>query len=103
MGKITQQVVNTHVQHVVNTVEEEKPNQVTKQVEIPQIQYIDKVVDVPVVMQRQLPTIQKVQKTVEVPQIQYIDKIVDVPVVMQRQVPTIQTVQKTVEVPQVQY
>ena len=43
----TQHVVNTHVQHVVNTVEAEKPiinetiNQVTKHVEIPQLQIVD--------------------------------------------------------------
>ena len=43
----TQHVVNTHVQHAVNTVEAEKPiinetiNQVTKHVEIPQLQIVD--------------------------------------------------------------
>ena len=43
----TQHVVNTHVQHVVNTVEAETPiiietiNQVTKHVEIPQLQIVD--------------------------------------------------------------
>merc|ERR1712066_778885 len=58
---------------------------------------------VPVVKQRQVPSIQKIQKTVEVPQVQYVDRIVDVPVVKQRQVPAIQKLQKTVEVPQVQY
>ena len=41
MREETKQVVNTHVQHVVNAVEAEKPiinekiNQVTKHVEIP--------------------------------------------------------------------
>ena len=43
--------------------------------------------DVPVVVQRQMLTRQKVQKTVEVAQAQYIDRIVDVPVVSQRQLP----------------
>ena len=57
--------------------------------------FIDKVVDVPVVIQCQVPVIQNQQKTVEVPQVQYIDGVVDVPVVMQRQVPTIQTVQSS--------
>ena len=42
-------------------------------------QFLDRVVDVPVVMQRHVPTIQKVQKTVEVPQVQFIDKLVDDP------------------------
>ena len=43
MREKTKQVVNTHVQHVVNAVEAEKPiinekiNQVTKHVEIPQL------------------------------------------------------------------
>ena len=50
---------------------QEKINQVTMNVEISQIQYIDKVVDVPGVMQKQVPAIQKVQKTVEVPQVQH--------------------------------
>ena len=82
---------------------QEKINQVTMNVEIPQLQYIDKVVDVPVVMQKQVPAIQKVQKTVEVPQVQLIDKVVDMLVVLQRHVTIIQKVQRTVEAPQVHY
>ena len=58
-----------------------------KTVEVAQVQHIGKVVDVPIVMQRQVPTIQTVQKT-EVPQVQF-DRVVDVPVVLQRQGPTI--------------
>ena len=42
--------------------------------EVPQIQFIDEAVDVPVQKQRQVPMIQKVQKTVEVPQVQYYDR-----------------------------
>ena len=57
-------------------------------------EFIDKVVDVRVVMQRQVP---------EVQQVQYIDEMIDVPVVAQCQVPTIQTVRKAVDVPQVQF
>ena len=34
---------------------------------------VDRIVDVPVVMFRQVPTIQTVQKTVEVPQVQFFD------------------------------
>jgi len=60
-------------------------------VEVPQVQYIDRVVDVPVVKQRQVPSVQKVQKTVEVPQVQYIVKVVDVPVVKRRQVPSVRS------------
>ena len=44
-------------------------------------------VDVPVVMQGQIPIIQLAQKTVEVPQVQFHDRVVNVPVAMQRQVP----------------
>ena len=37
---------------------------------MPEVQYIDNVVDVPVVKQRQVPLIKKVQNTVEAPQVQ---------------------------------
>ena len=78
----TQQLVNTHVQHVVNTVEVEEPkliketvqrkkpivqekiNQVTKDIDVPQVQFLDKADDMPVVVQRQgymTPEIQTVQ------------------------------------------
>ena len=60
---------------------------VQKTVEIPQVQFLDKVVDIPVVVQRQVPMVQKVQKTLEVPQLQIIDKVVDIPVVAQREIP----------------
>ena len=49
----TKQVVNTHVQHAVNAVEAEKPiinekiNQVTKHVEIPQLQIVEKTAKTP--------------------------------------------------------
>ena len=110
----TQQGVNTHVQHVVNTVEVERPklaketvqekiNQVTKHIKIPQVQFLNKVDDMLVDVQQQIrPMAQTVQKTTEIPQLQFPDQVVDVPVVVQRQVPSIETVQKTVEVPQTQ-
>ena len=69
----TQQVVNTSVQHVFNTVEvekhiiHEKINQVTRHVEIPLLQIVKKTVEVP-----------------EVPP--FTDKVVDNPVVAQRQI-----------------
>ena len=88
-------------------------------------QLIDRAVNVPLVAQRQVPTIRKtpktveipqfmplrymssacdaeVQKTVELPQVQHIERIVDVTVVVQHQVPTIQSAQKVVEVLQSQ-
>ena len=165
----TQHVVNTHVQHVVNTVEAETPiiietiNQVIKHVEIPQLQIVDvpgsqaqeetvpqdrvsdRVVQQTVkelkskfevghtnkvharnqpdknrwrkkqefeatqypqdvqeradlTNQRQVPAIRSVQKTVEVPRVQYIDKVADIPVDMQRQVSTTQAAQDIEEV-----
>ena len=135
-----QHVVNTHVQHVINTVEAEKPiinetiNQVTKHVEIPQLQIVEKTVEAAKHIQqervkelrskfevghmseihtrnrsdkknradltnrRQVPAIRSVQKTVEVPRVQYIDKVADIPVDMQGQVFTIQTAQDIDEV-----
>ena len=115
----TQQVVNTHVQHVVNAVKAEKPkiseltvqrkkpiiqekmNQVTKPIKIPQVQFLTKVDDMPVVVQRQMSTAQTVQKAMEVPLLQFTDKVVDNPVVVHRQIST-ETVQKTMETPQSQ-
>ena len=41
-----------------------------RQVEVPQIQYEDQVVQVPVQKQVQVPHVQTVQKTVEIPQIE---------------------------------
>ena len=85
----TQQVVNTHVQHVVNAVEAEKPeiieltvqgkkaiiqekmNQVTKPIEIPQLQCLSRVADMPVVVQQQ---VFMVRKAMEVPQVQFPNK-----------------------------
>ena len=69
----TQQVANTHVQHVVDTVEvekykiieetvqrmepiiQEKINQVTKHTDLPQLQFLDKADDMLVDVQRQIP------------------------------------------------
>ena len=114
----TQQVVNPHVQHVVNTVEVEKPkiidetvqkpniqekiNQVTKHIKIPQVQFVDKAGDTLVDVQRQIPMAQTVQKTMEIPQLQCVDKVVDVPVVLVVQAPQMQVSEKTVEISQLQ-
>ena len=101
-------------QHVVNTIEVERPklaketvqekiNQVTKHIKIPQVQFLNKVDDMLVDVQQQIrPMAQTVQKTTEIPQLQFPDQVVDVTVVVQRQVPSIEMVQKTVEVPQTQ-
>ena len=77
-------------------------SEVQKIVKIPQVQYIDKIVDFslppspktppshPSCVRRQLPTIQTKPKTVEVPQSHYLDRVVDVLVVMQRETSMIQ-------------
>ena len=75
-------------------------NQVTKNAEILQTQYIDKVAMVFMVIQRQVlrPSLNHVTKHGETLQLQYIDKVAAMPVVTQRQVPRIQTVLKSVKV-----
>ena len=113
----TQQVVNTSVQHVFNTVEVEKHNQVTRHVEIPllqivkktvevpevpPLQFTDKVIDKPVVAQRQISTVQTVQTSIEIPQLQYCDEVIDVPAVFVVLVPQVHVEIKTVEITQLQ-
>jgi hypothetical protein len=66
------------------------------------LQKADKVVDVPVVKNVEVPMIQKVQEMVKVPIIETVEKVIDVPVVKQVEVPQIATVEKIVEIPQVQ-
>ena len=97
----TQQVVNTSVQHIVDTVEVQKPtiqekiNQVTKHIKIPQVS------DIPVVAPRQiLPMTQTVQRTTEIPQLQFPDQVVDVPLAFVVLVPQMQVVPETVEISQ---
>ena len=61
----TQQVVNTRVQQVVLLLQIVK-----KSVEVPEVpllQFTDKVVDIPVVAQRQISMVQTVQKSIEIP------------------------------------
>ena len=87
---------------------------VQKTTEIPQLQFPDQVVDVPVVVQRQVPSIETVQKTVEVPQTQSIVKelrskfeVAHTNKVHARNQPdknrAIRNAHKTVEVPRVHY
>ena len=71
--------------------------QVQKTVEIPQVQYTGKIIDVSVATQRGVPTTQTVQKTAEAPQTQFLHRGEDVPVVMQRQAP--RTVEEIIDVP----
>ena len=89
----TQQVANTHVQHVVNTVKVEKPkiikqrmqkpviqekiNQATKRIEVPQ--FLNEVVDMLDAVQRQVSMVQKIQKITKNPRLQIVEQIVEVP------------------------
>lgn len=66
---------------VYKDIEVNKPEEVV--VEVPKIEYVDKIVEVP--------RIRTVQKFVEVPQVQYVDKIVDVPRIIMKE--------KLIEVP----
>ena len=56
-------------------------SKVQKTVKILQVQYMDMIVDFPVVLERQVPTIRKVQNT------QYLDRAMDVHGVAQHHVP----------------
>ena len=50
-----------------------------KTVHLPQVQYIERIVDVTVVIPHEVPAIQTVEKTVEVPQSQHLDRVVHQP------------------------
>ena len=63
-----------------------------KTAEAPQLQFVDEVVDFPVVAQRQIPMVLAVQMTIEIPPLQLIDKVADVLVVHVVQVPQVQVV-----------
>ena len=89
----TQQVANTHVQHVVNTVKVEKPkiikqrmqrpvilekiNQATTRIEVSQ--FLNEVVDMLDAVQRQVSMVQKIQKIIKNPRLQIVEQIVEVP------------------------
>ena len=107
------------VQHVVNAVEvekseiieetvqrmkhiiQEKINQETKRIKIPPLQFTDKVVDNPVVAQRQIFMVLTVQNSIEISQLQVTNEVIDVHIVSVVQVPRVLwVVKKTVEDPQ---
>ena len=67
-------------------------------VEVPQIQFMDRVVDFSTVLQRRVPTVQTVQKTDEIPQLQFLDKVYDTRCCITTGARV--TEQKTVDVPQ---
>ncbi|CAJ1336546.1 unnamed protein product, partial [Effrenium voratum] len=64
----------------------------------PQVEFVDKVVPIPVQKPVHVPMVQTVQKTVEVPQIEYIDNHVHIPVQKHRHVPVHIPIEKPVEV-----
>merc|ERR1719162_2962485 len=76
---------------------------VQRTVEVPQVEYVDNHIEIPVHKQRHIPMVTVSQRHVDVPVIQTVEKIVDVPVVKQIDVPHITTIEKIVEVPQVQH
>ena len=53
---------------------------VQKPVEVPQVEYVDHHVHVPVQKQRHVPVVQMVQKMVDVPQVEFVDHHIHVPV-----------------------
>ena len=99
-----QQAANTHVQHVVNTIKVQKPVIQQKITETSQLQFLNKVDEMPVAVERQNHMIQTVQMPMETPQLPCIDKVVDVPVATQQvvHVPQERVVEKIVEIPQLQ-
>ena len=51
---------------------------VPKTVQVPQLQFIDKFVDIPVVvLQRQAPMVPTLQKPVEIPEVLFLDKVAE--------------------------
>ena len=56
-----------------------------KKFEVPKLELVDKVVDVPGIIQRIVPTVQSTHKPVKVPRVQFIDNMVEEPAVMQSQ------------------
>merc|ERR1712217_920911 len=63
--------------------------------EVPVIQTVEKIVDVPVVKQIDVPQVTTIEKIVEVPHLQTVEKVVEVPVAGQ----TLQGAQRHVNVP----
>ena len=90
---------------------------------VPQLQFIDRVLDFPVVQRGRGPHSATVQKTNLIPQVQFLSKVVApvfcsklwlfrsccssavvvIPLVPQRQIPMVLTIQQPMEFPQLQY
>ena len=77
--------------------------QVPHSAQTPQEQVLDKVVDMPFVVRRQVTMTQMVLQTVVVQQLQFIDQVFEHLFLTQKQIPMVQTMQKTIEIPQLQH
>merc|ERR1719379_2845915 len=77
-------------------------SKVQKTIEVPQIEFVDNHVHVPVHKHRHVPMVTTAQKHVEVPVIETVEKVVDVPVIKQMEVPQVHTIENIVEVPLLQ-
>ena len=75
---------------------------VQKTLEVSPLQFTEKVVDIPVVAQRQVHANRNAQKTIQISKLQHTDQVLDVPVVVVAQVPQVHVVMKTVETTPVQ-
>ena len=78
-------------QTVQKPIIQEKINQVTKHIKVPQLQFLNRVADMLVVVQRQVSI---VQQAMEAPQMQVVDKTVEGP--------QLQIVEKTAKTPETQ-
>ena len=72
----------------------------TKHIDVPPLQFIDKAVDIHVVAQRQIHMNRKVHETIKVHQLQQTNQVVDVPVGLVAQVSNVRVMAKTDEIPQ---
>ena len=70
-------------------------SEVQKAVGISEVQHTEKIFNVTVAIQRQVPTIQKAQRMLEVLHMQYFDRVADVPM--------IQMVERTAEIPKMPF
>ena len=102
MPKLVKKTVQEKINQVTKHVKVPQVQVVAETAEIPQVQFLNKVDEMPVGVQRQIPMIPTVQKTMENPQSQCFDEMIDVPVVSVVQAPRVQVSEKTVEIPQLQ-
>ena len=85
------------------SIDETMAIQVLRSTETPRVQLLEEVVDMPVVVQRQMTMIRTVLQTVEVQQLQFIDQVIELLVLTHRQILMVRMMQKTTEMPQLQH